>query len=225
MRWSLRRYLSRYVRNSLYVAPHSTTASTHDQLGRRHQSQTFPPPVNIVYVAWHDAASSSRVISFGVSSGLVLSKYTLASLTIPVQFAWPSVLYVPVWVALPRPLFSQNTIIWAARNRTWACCKASFDNPIPVIVNVLLGAQTHHKSICYTSTFVTTRSLCLLGLLPTNTSPLESILLHQLVASCAQSRAMDGPGSVIVPLYVYPSAGAWDNFHDVYDMYLYCCGS
>ncbi|KAI4943560.1 hypothetical protein J4E91_009197 [Alternaria rosae] len=26
---------------------------------------------------------------------------------------------------------------------------------------------------------------------------------------------MDGPSSVIVPLYVYPSAGAWDPFHDV----------
>lgn len=28
---------------------------------------------------------------------------------------------------------------------------------------------------------------------------------------------MDGLSSVIVPLYVYPSAGAWDPFHDVYD--------
>jgi len=28
---------------------------------------------------------------------------------------------------------------------------------------------------------------------------------------------MDGLSSVIIPLYVYPSAGAWDPFHDVYD--------
>jgi hypothetical protein len=31
---------------------------------------------------------------------------------------------------------------------------------------------------------------------------------------------MDGLSSVIVPLYVYPSAGAWDAFHDVYDTLL-----
>jgi hypothetical protein len=28
---------------------------------------------------------------------------------------------------------------------------------------------------------------------------------------------MDGSGSVIVPLYVYPSAGAWDPVYDMYE--------
>jgi hypothetical protein len=28
---------------------------------------------------------------------------------------------------------------------------------------------------------------------------------------------MDGPGSVIIPLYVYPSAGAWEPVYDMYD--------
>lgn len=120
-------------------------------------------------------------------------------------------------VALPRPLISQNTIAWAARDSTWAYDEASFDDPIPVLINTFLVPE-HTIKISITHFRLSVSVSCVSQvLLSIASSPFGQVSRHRLVASRAQSRVMDGPSSVIVPLYVYPSAGAWDPFHDVYD--------
>lgn len=61
-------------------------------------------------------------------------------------------------VALPRPLISQNTIIWAVRDSTWAYCEASFDYSIPASVSVFLVPEhTIRISITYLRSSVSVR--------------------------------------------------------------------
>lgn len=62
-----------YVENSLYAPQLFRPFTAGTQLGRTHSMEDFAVPSNIVYAAWHDPASSSRLSHLRISSSPALS--------------------------------------------------------------------------------------------------------------------------------------------------------